>query len=157
MISKIIINLGVTSQTFSKEDLNNAMWCTLTNQMYIGDWNGKSFSASLDVLGHEFTHGVVSYTAGFAGAAKEKDKAFEAGALNEGYADIIGNLIEGKNWTMAENNETLRSAANPESYENPSEKGGKYYYPDGFLKGRTIEQFLADNNLEYVTDYDKGG
>ena len=125
--------------------------------MYIGNWNGKSFSASLDVLGHEFTHGVVSFTADFAGAAKEKDKAFETGALNEGYADIIGNLIEGKNWTIAESNEILRSAVNPEEYKNPSSKGGTYYYPDGMLKERTLEQFLKDNDLEDVTDYDNGG
>lgn len=155
--SKIIINLGVTAKTFTNDDLNNASWCSLTNQMYIGNWNGKSFSASLDVLGHEFTHGVVSFTADFAGAAKEKDKAFETGALNEGYADIIGNLIEGKNWTIAESNEILRSAVNPEEYKNPSSKGGTYYYPDGMLKERTLEQFLKDNDLEDVTDYDNGG
>ena len=158
--SKIIINLGVSGSTFSKEDLNNAMWSSLTNQMYIGDWNGKSLSASLDVLAHEFTHGVVEYTANFASAAKKEDKnkAFETGALNEGYADVLGHLIEGKNWTMAESNETLRSAANPGSYKNPSVKGGEHYYPDSYLKnGRTLEQFLKDNNLKHVTDHDKGG
>lgn len=158
--SKIIINLGVTASTFSKEDLNNAMWCSLTNQMYIGDSNGKSFSASLDVLAHEFTHGVVGFTANFAEAAKKEDrnKAFETGALNEGYADVLGHLIEGKNWTMAENNGTLRSAVNPELYKEPSVKGGEYYFPDSYLtNGRTLEQFLNDNNLTYVTDHDKGG
>lgn len=158
--SKIIINLGVTASTFSKEDLNNAMWCSLTDQMYIGDWNGKSLSASLDVLAHEFTHGVVEFTANFAGTAKKEDrnKAFETGALNEGYADVLGHLIEGKNWTMAESNEILRSAANPGSYKNPSVKGGEHYYPDSYLtNGRTLEQFLKDNNLTYVTDHDKGG
>lgn len=158
--SKIIINLGVTASTFSKEDLNNAMWCSLTDQMYIGDWNGKSLSASLDVLAHEFTHGVVEFTANFASTAKKEDrnKAFETGALNEGYADVLGHLIEGKNWTMAESNETLRSAVNPGNYKNPSVKGGEHYYPDSYLtNGRTLEQFLKDNNLTYVTDHDKGG
>ncbi len=158
--SKIIINLGVTASTFSKEDLNNAMWSSLTNQMYIGDWNGKSLSASLDVLAHEFTHGVVAFTANFASTAKKEDrnKAFETGALNEGYADVLGHLIEGKNWTMAESNEILRSAANPGFYKNPSIKGGEHYYPDSYLtNGRTLEQFLKDNNLTYVTDHDKGG
>ena len=158
--SKIIINLGVNASTFSNEDLDNAMWNSLTDQMYIGDYNGKSFSASLDVLAHEFTHGVVAHSASFAGTAKKEDKnkAFETGALNEGYADVLGHLIEGKNWTMAENNETLRNAANPGSYKNPSVKGGEHYYPDSYLKdGKTLEQFLKDKNITYVTDYDKGG
>lgn len=133
--SKIIINLGVTASTFSKEDLNNAMWSSLTDQMYIGNWNGKSLSASLDVLAHEFTHGVVEFTANFASTAKKEDrnKAFETGALNEGYADVLGHLIEGKNWTMVESNETLRSAVNPGSYKNSSVKGGEHYYPDSYL------------------------
>lgn len=158
--SEIIVNIGVTKSTFSSEDLNNAMWVSLTNQMYIGDYKGKSFAASLDVLGHEFTHGVISYTANFAVTAKEEDlnKPFETGALNEGYADILGSLIEGKNWTMAENNETGRSAMNPALYENPSIKGGTHYYPDSYLtNGKTLEQFLKEHNLTYVTDYDKGG
>lgn len=156
--SKIIINLGLTAQTFSGEDLNNAFWSSISNQMFIGNWEGKSMAASLDVLAHEFTHGVVSFTAKFAHSAKDKNKAFETGALNEGYADIIGHLIEGKNWTMAENNKILRDAANPEKYSEPNSKGGKYYYPDGYLQdGRTLEQFLKDNNIKSVYDYDKGG
>lgn len=157
--SKIIINLGVTAKTFSDADLNNAAWNRLTNQMYIGNYNGKSFSASLDVLAHEFTHGVISHTADFASSPKkeDRDKAFETGALDEAYADILGSLIEGKNWTIAENNETLRDLSHPETFRFPSIKGGEYYYPDGYLENRSLEQFLKDNDLEEVYDYDKGG
>lgn len=143
--SKIIINLGVNAKMFSGEDLNNASWLPSPfNQMVIGDYEGKSFAASLDVLAHEFTHGVVSYTADFANTPKEEDinKAFESGALNEAYSDILGSLIEGENWTIAENNETLRNAINPESYGNPSVKNGEYYYPDGYLTDDfTLEDF----------------
>ena len=158
--SKIIVNLGVTDSTFSSDDLNNAFWFSPTNQMFIGNWNGKSFAASLDVLGHEFTHGVVAYTAELAHTAKEEDKmrAFETGALNEGYADILGSLIEGKNWTIAETNEIIRDISNPLSYKQPCIKGGKYYYPDSYFKeGETLEQFLENHSLTYITDYDKGG
>lgn len=158
--SQIFINLGVSVRTFSSKDLDNAMWNSLTNQMYIGNWNGKSLSASLDVLAHEFTHGVINHTANFAGSAKKEDKnkAFETGALNEGYSDILGSLIEEKNWTIAENNEVLRSLANPNAYEYAAIKGGKYYYPDGYLsENRTLEEFLNDNDLKSVYDYDGGG
>jgi len=158
--SKIIVNLGVSGKLFTNEDYNNASWNSLSKQMFIGDWKGKSLSASLDVLAHEFTHGVVDYTAEFAGTPKktDKNKAFETGALNEAYADILGSLIEGQNWTMAENNEILRSAVNPEEFDYPSVKGGKFYYPDGYLSdGKTLEELLQKNGWEYVSDYDDGG
>ncbi len=157
--SKIIVNIGVTENSFSNKDLNNAFWMQLTNQMYIGDWNRKSFSNCLDVLGHEFTHGVIQHIADFSNTAKEEErnKAFETGALNEGYSDILGSLIEGKNWTIGEDIEIIRDASHPEKYKDPSIKGGKYYYPDGYLKGRTIEQFLKDNDLKSVYELDKGG
>lgn len=155
--SKIVVNLGFIDG--KDGSFENAAWSNLTNKMYIGRWKSKYLSASLDVLAHEFTHGVISYTSHFASTAKksDKNKAFETGALNEGYSDIMGNLIEGKNWTIAESNETLRSASEPEKYNYPSVKGGEYYYPDGYLNGRTIEQYLKDRKIESITDLDKGG
>ena len=157
--SKIVVNIGVTESTFSSKDLNNAVWFSLTNQMFIGNYNGKFLGESLDVLAHEFTHGVVQYTVNFANNPKigNENQAFETGALSEGYADIMGSLIEGKNWTIAEDTEILRSISNPESYKNPSVKGGEYYYPNYYLEGITLDQFLAEHNFESVTDYDKGG
>lgn len=43
--------------------------------------------AALDVVGHEFTHGVTNYSAGLI-------YAFESGALNESFSDIFGTMIE---------------------------------------------------------------
>ena len=160
--SKVIINLGVNAKMFSGEDLDNASWLPSPfNQMVIGNYQGKSFAASLDVLAHEFTHGVISYTADFANTPKEEDinKAFESGALNEAYSDILGSLIEGENWTIAENNKILRNAINPASNETPSPsiKNGEYYFPDGFLsEDYTLEDLLRDENVETVADYDNG-
>ena len=158
--SKIVLNIGMKDKTFGSEQLENAAWLCLTNQMYIGYWKGVSFATVKDVLTHEFTHGVISKTANFAGTAKRenKEKAFETGSLNEGISDILGSLIEGKNWTINEDIEILRSLSDPNAYEYPSEKGGQYYYPDGYLsEDRTLEQFLADNNLSSVSSYDGGG
>ncbi len=158
--SKIIVNIGVTDKTFTNKDLNNAFWFKLTHQMFIGSYNGKSLTTSLDVLAHEFTHGVVESIVKFASSQtkEKKNEAFETGALSEAYPDIIGSLIEGKNWTIAEDIEVIRDGANPEEFGNPSKKGGKYYYPDGYLtSGATLEEFLAKNNLENVQDYDGGG
>lgn len=156
--SDIIVNLGVVDSTFKKEELNNAFWKQLTNQMYIGDYKGKSFAASLDVLAHEFTHGVIWSIADLASSPKEgkENEAFETGSLNEAYADILGTLIEGKNWTIGENNEVLRNLANPGEFQKPSVKGGKYYYPDGYLQSE-LEQFLKEKNVTEIKEYDHGG
>ncbi len=50
---------------------------------------GLLVAADLDVLGHEFTHGVVTSTVGLQGDC-EIDGRNEAGALEESIADIIG-------------------------------------------------------------------
>lgn len=75
-------------------------------------------------------------------------------ALNEAYADIMGSLIEGKNWLIAENNHVdgLRDLSNPERLEFQSKKGEKYYY----LNSYDIESFLKAKELKNVTDYDSG-
>jgi Zn-dependent metalloprotease len=66
---------------------NNAFW--FNNQMTYGDGDGSTFSplASLDVAGHEMTHGVTEKTANLT-------YANESGALNEGMSDIFGAMVE---------------------------------------------------------------
>ena len=58
-------------------------------QMAYGNGDGKlftRFTKALDVVAHELTHGVVSFTSNL-------DYAFESGALNESFADVMGSLI----------------------------------------------------------------
>jgi Zn-dependent metalloprotease len=66
---------------------NNAFW--FNNQMTYGDGNGTTFSplTSLDVAGHEMTHGVTEKTANLTYAS-------ESGALNEGFSDVFGAMVE---------------------------------------------------------------
>ena len=47
----------------------------------------RNFAASLDVVGHELTHGVTAFTSRLLGTN-------EAGALNEAFSDIMGTSIE---------------------------------------------------------------
>ena len=153
--SPIIVNLGIKNTLLlGGGELANAYWFSMTNQMYIGEYKGKYFSASLDVLAHEFTHGVNQHIVNFAKSPKSEDvnKAFETRALDEAYADILGSLIEGKNWTIAEDNEILRNLADPNSLENPSEVGGKYYIPEGYIREgeKDVSGFLERNNLNNV-------
>ena len=69
---------------------NNAFWNG--EQMAYGDGDGVifvRFTRSLDVVGHELTHGVVSHTSNL-------EYRNESGALNEHFADVFGSLV--KQW-----------------------------------------------------------
>ena len=88
----------------------------------IGSVDLVSYGYALDVLAHEFTHGVIEYTA-------DLSYQNETGALNESYADVMGSLIEGKNFLIAEDVEEIRDMANPNKHEDPAIKDGKYYFP----------------------------
>lgn len=165
----IVASLNVSKKTFSDKVFNNASWLPKADQMLIGyskndedDENEipKSLSLSKDVLAHEFTHGVVSYTADFKEPTEEnRDKPNESGALDEAYADIIGSLIEGQNWIMGENNYTdgARSLITPEDKHNPSKVGGDFYYPNYYYRNTTLEEYLKSVDRETIYEYDLGG
>lgn len=70
------------------EDYNNAFWNG--TQMVYGDGDGEifqRFTKSIDVIGHELSHGVTQYE-----AALEYEG--QAGALNESFSDIFGSLVK---------------------------------------------------------------
>ncbi|MCU1350141.1 MAG: peptidase thermolysin, partial [Acidobacteria bacterium] len=67
---------------------NNAQWNG--RQMVYGDGDGKifnRFTAALDVVGHELTHGVTQHTAGL-------EYHDQPGALNEHFSDVLGMLVK---------------------------------------------------------------
>jgi Zn-dependent metalloprotease len=70
------------------EDYNNAFWNG--TQMVYGDGDGEifqRFTKSIDVIGHELSHGVTQYE-----AALEYEG--QAGALNESFSDVFGSLVK---------------------------------------------------------------
>lgn len=78
--------LPLVSSVHVGQNLNNAFWTG--DQMAYGDGDSKlftRFTRSLDVVAHELSHGVISYTA---------DLVYqnESGALNEHFADVFGML-----------------------------------------------------------------
>ena len=159
---KIIVNIGLREESFSSEKaMEQATWMSLVKQFYIGEYNGVTLGMATDVVAHEFTHAVIQYTAGFSHKSKEENEAFETGALGEAYGDIMGSLIEGKNFVIADEiggEEWLgRDLTNPFIYKAPAVKGGDYYFPDYYYKGRTLEEFLKANNWNSLSDYENGG
>lgn len=74
------------------EGYDNAFWDG--QRMVFGDGGGSrftDFTASLDVIGHELTHGVTEHAAGL---VYHK----QPGALNESISDVFGSLV--KQWSL---------------------------------------------------------
>ena len=73
---------------------NNAFWDG--QEMVFGDGDGRvftDFTGSLDVIGHELTHGVTEFTAGL-------EYHNQSGALNESLSDVFGSLV--KQWKLGQ-------------------------------------------------------
>jgi Zn-dependent metalloprotease len=78
--------------------------------------------AANDVVGHEFTHGIIENTTGFIAAG-------ESGALNEHYGDVIGNSIFAdtnmREWKVAEQTKpgAVRDMVDPTTLGDPGHYG----------------------------------
>ncbi|MDD5571333.1 MAG: M4 family metallopeptidase, partial [Bacteroidales bacterium] len=107
----------------------NASWNG--SQMSYGDGsasNGYNPLTTLDIGGHEVTHGLTSFTAGLI----YQD---ESGALSEGYSDIFGTTLEFyvkpsvANWTIGEDCQfLLRSLSDPKQEGLPDTYLGVNWY-----------------------------
>lgn len=94
---------------------NDAQWQPSNHQIMFGSGD---FEDALDVVGHEFTHGVTQFVVG---GGESVWKYGESGALGEAYGDILGSLIEGKQrddperWLVGEDagGQPLRDIADP--------------------------------------------
>jgi bacillolysin len=102
------------------DDAENAAWIGKAQQMIYGD-GGKIFKPlayGLDVVGHEFTHGIIDNTSNLIYEG-------QSGALNESYADVFGALIDRGNWTIGE--AVIKSPPFPlkflRSLEDPNARG----------------------------------
>ncbi len=95
----------------------NAFWLDGFEGMVFGD--ADVYAGSLDVIGHEMTHGVISKTA-------KLIYQDQAGALNEALADIFGEMVE--NFAQGSNDwvvgtrlaRPVRNMQNPGQFGNPS-------------------------------------
>lgn len=93
------VHVGEVDDTGKLGPMNNAFWNG--EQMAYGDGDGvifRRFTQSLDVIGHELTHGVQSFTSNLKYLG-------QSGALNEHFADVFGILI--RQW---KNGETVAKA-----------------------------------------------
>ena len=105
----------------------NAFWNG--SYMTYGDGNATySPLTSLDIGGHEITHGLTSYTANLT-------YSYESGALNESFSDCFGTTIEWYadpahgDWLIGEDiGGAFRSHSNPNAYGDPDTYLGTNWY-----------------------------
>ena len=95
-----IDNMGATiisiiHVTEDNRPMDNAFWNGKFTAYGDGDVGFQPFAASLDVVAHEITHGVVERTVNL-------EYRFQSGALNESFADVFGVMVDRDDWTLAE-------------------------------------------------------
>ncbi|WP_026451186.1 M4 family metallopeptidase [Aequorivita capsosiphonis] len=139
----------------------NAFWDG--SRMTYGDGDGVNYGplVSLDICGHEITHGVTEYSANLV-------YSYQSGALNESFSDIFGESIEkfasGTNdWLMGDDigaggsGGALRSMSNPNAYNNPDTYQGTYWYGGSGDSGGVHTNSGVQNFWFYVLSVGKSG
>ncbi|ANW65281.1 hypothetical protein BCA37_18330 [Mycobacterium sp. djl-10] len=117
--AKVVSSIGYSPRNSLQTYLfgyANAFWDP--DRQVFGFGNAGRFEAALDIVAHEYTHGVISHIIADGDSVLDTG---ESGALNEAYSDIMGVLIEGKTgsgrWLIGEDTAThaIRNLANPRS------------------------------------------
>ena len=118
-------------------------WCDenrqpVDNACFYGVINGwacfgvsdiNHLSDCLDMVGHEYTHGITRQS------MQGSQYSNSTGAINEAYSDIMGNLAEmslgyteDRSWLIAEKTGApVRSMSSPNDYRQPEFVGDRYY------------------------------
>jgi bacillolysin len=123
--------------------MDNAFW----NGEFMGYGNGrdgfKPLAGSLDVAGHEMTHGVIENTA-------RLEYRNQSGALNESFADIFGIMIDRDDWTLGE--DVVKPSVFPSgalrSLQNPNQGGTRDpgYQPKNMSQYKYLKDTPAEDN-----------
>lgn len=147
---------------------NIAGWNNICSCMIFGDGDGENFNSatSLDIVAHEYAHGVTRY-------ASSLKYYNESGALNESFSDIFGTLIEqqyhpdGGNWIIGEDivaisgKGGLRNLANPKDPKmkrpQPDTYMGEYWYTGQLDNGGVHTNSGVHNHWFYLLAYGGSG
>ncbi len=114
------IRVFVNFRSEPKQGLDNAFWDG--KEIVLGDGGQvtSNWAGALDLLAHEFTHGVTEYSSNLV-------YQFESGALNESMSDVFGVCVERANWLIGEGiirpgqAPALRSMSDPHNGQNSAD------------------------------------
>ena len=146
-------NMPLISYVHYSSNWVNAQWTG--GWARFGDGNGTSYSsmAALDIVAHEFGHGITQFNA---------DLIYqdESGALNESFSDIFGAAVEFwaapelSDWNMGEdaniNGNGLRDMANPKSKGDPDTYRGQNWINGGEDNGGVHTNSGVQNHWFYL-------
>jgi len=140
----------------SDDDLFFEYFGMLSDTMYFGE----GYAAADDVIAHELTHGVTSYSSNLI-------YAYQSGAINESFSDIWGEFVDLTNgkgndsdevrWWMGEDlpDEAIRDMEDPTRFGDPDRTGSEYYYHGTADNGGVHQNSGVVNKLCYLlTDGD---
>lgn len=130
---------------------DNAAWDSRNKQMLYG----TGFAGADDVVGHEFTHGIIDHTS----------RLFyhsQSGALNESIADVFGEFIDWENgdgsrdrWLMGEDLPigAIRDMANPNRGRQPARMRDPLFYSGtGDSGGVHVNSGVGNKTAQLATD-----
>jgi Zn-dependent metalloprotease len=133
---------------------NNAFYSSSTEAVsFGGNSNGDSALVSLDIAGHECTHGMIDFTS---------DLVYqnESGALNESFADIFGEVIEryttgSNNWRIATETwfGTIRTMSNPKANGDPDTYQGTNWVTTGCASPSNSNDFCGVHTNSGVQNF----
>ncbi len=139
----------------------NAYWNG--SVMTYGDGDGVTYGplVSLDIVGHEITHGVTERSANLV-------YSNESGALNESFSDIFGESIEAfaqasNDWLMGEqigvggSGGALRSMSNPNAFGDPDTYQGTNWATGTADNGGVHTNSGVQNFWYYILSVGKSG
>lgn len=127
-------------------NFDNAFWTSEAKAVFFGD--AKIYAAALDIVAHEITHGITSFTCNLI----YQD---QPGAMNEAFSDIFGEMVEARatgstDWINGTvfNDSTSRSLKDPSTVEIIPGRG--YYYPskmsEFYRRGGALLGMLKDED-----------
>ena len=138
----------IISYVHYDNDWFNASWDG-TRTRY-GDGTGNATPlVSIDIVGHELTHGVTEYSANLI-------YAYEPGALNESFSDIFGEAVEAflkgtaPDWLNGAELGALRSLADPTIFGNPDTYQGKFWVTSSSDNGGVHTNSGVQNHWFYL-------
>ena len=139
----------------------NAFWDG--SRMTYGDGDvsqGYRPLVSLDICGHEISHGVTTYSANLT-------YSNESGALNESFSDIFGECIENyakgnHDWMMScdigvSSCGAFRNMMNPNQYSDPDTYKGTYWYSGTSDNGGVHTNSGVQNKWFYILTQGESG
>jgi len=137
----------------------NAFWTDTLQGFFFGDGDGKQstyLAGAQDIVTHEFTHGVTSYTSNL-------EYAFQPGALNEAFSDIMAVVHDNDDWLIGEDvwtpnvsGDALRSMEDPNLYDQPKYMSQYLYLNENQDNGGVHVNCGIPNHAFYLISMDIG-